>query len=487
MPKHYRPAGKKKEGNVAKYITRTKALRQLQISLQNFRKLCILKGIFPREPKKKVEGNHKTYYHVKDIAFLAHEPILETLRDKRVHEKKVNKALAKKNKPGAERLLTRQPTYKLDKILLERFPKFVDALRELDDCLSMVHLFAALPAVEREHIGVNRIRTCRRLSHEWQAYVSRTHKLRKTFITVKGTYYQAEIQGQKITWLVPHALQQVISDDVDYNVMKTFLEVYELWASIGDDYVTDLEVMRVEMRTRFILSTYEEKNFSKLQTLRHDRNQLVDDYTSDFYMLSSRVVLLESEAQRSLLGFVNCQLYHSISMKYPPILDPRLEALAADLYALTRDFTANSRALEVPTVGSSEPEKAEVGNKSPQDEKTVRTAQLQHQVAMNQPGTLMHLVEEATSEDNDDEETRECKNLFKNSKFFLSREGFRILVRGWWESFLYQGRQAKVFRCKLNAFNEKLQFWNKKVLGMVDMRLREISIAIQALNSKVEA
>jgi len=30
-----------------------------------------------------------------------------------------------------------------------------------------------------------------------------------------------------------------------------------------------------------------------------------------------------------LLGFVNFHLYHSINLKYPPILDPRLEALAA--------------------------------------------------------------------------------------------------------------------------------------------------------------
>lgn len=29
-----------------------------------------------------------------------------------------------------------------------------------------------------------------RLSHEWQAYISRSYKLRKVFISVKGIYYQ---------------------------------------------------------------------------------------------------------------------------------------------------------------------------------------------------------------------------------------------------------------------------------------------------------
>ena len=39
---------------------------------------------------------------------------------------------------------------------------------------------------------------------------------------------QAEVQGQKITWLTPHALQQVLTDDVDFNVMLSFLEFYEV-------------------------------------------------------------------------------------------------------------------------------------------------------------------------------------------------------------------------------------------------------------------
>ncbi|KAF6137952.1 hypothetical protein GIB67_041825, partial [Kingdonia uniflora] len=61
------------------------------------------------------------------------------------------------------------------------------------------------------------------------------------------------------------------------------------------------EVMRGEMMTRFILSTYEDESFAKIQTLHQVRNQFVDDYVGDFYMLSSRVVLSESEAHKLLI------------------------------------------------------------------------------------------------------------------------------------------------------------------------------------------
>ena len=41
-------------------------------------------------------------------------------------------------------------------------------------------------------------------------------------------FVQAEVEGQKITWLTPHALQQVVPDAVDYKIMLTFLEFYEV-------------------------------------------------------------------------------------------------------------------------------------------------------------------------------------------------------------------------------------------------------------------
>ena len=42
-----------------------------------------------------------------------------------------------------------------------------------------------------------------------QAWVVRTAALRRTFVSVKGFYFQADVVGQPVTWLVPHALSQV--------------------------------------------------------------------------------------------------------------------------------------------------------------------------------------------------------------------------------------------------------------------------------------
>lgn len=161
----------------------------------------------------------------------------------------------------------------------------MDALRDMDDALTLVHLFASLPAEGRYGIPADAVEKCRRLALEWQAYCARTGALRKTFISVKGFFYQvggclwlscvcggrgarmlvclcldvcawdghlvllrallgagwslhadtlpptrarpqAEVHGQVVTWLVPHGLAQVLPPDVDYRVMLTFLDFY---------------------------------------------------------------------------------------------------------------------------------------------------------------------------------------------------------------------------------------------------------------------
>ncbi|GAB0489955.1 hypothetical protein MMPV_001182 [Pyropia vietnamensis] len=211
-------------GNAIRFITRSKALSKLQISLRNFRRLCILKGIFPREPKKKVEGPSKTYYLRKDISFLAHEPLLATFRASSAHKKKIRRALAKKQTDVVRALKARRPRYTLEHIVRERYPTFESAIRDLDDALSLIALFASLPA--RPPIRPTVVGTASRLLAEFTHYVSRMGGLRKTFASVKGFYFQATVAGELVTWCVPHRFSQELPTDVDYRVMLTFMELY---------------------------------------------------------------------------------------------------------------------------------------------------------------------------------------------------------------------------------------------------------------------
>ncbi|RHY06171.1 hypothetical protein DYB38_009391 [Aphanomyces astaci] len=214
------------KGIVANYITRSQAIKKLQITLKDFRRLCILKGIYPRDPKKKASGKATTYYYIKDVMHLAHEPILNKFRDMKTFMKKIKKALGRKEISDARRINESKPTYPLDHIVKERYPRFQDALGDLDDALCLVHLFAVMPSVK----GIQSKMTtdCLKLVREWQNYIAASQTLTKVFVSIKGLYYQAEIKGHTITWLVPHTFTPTMDKHVDLRVMLTFLEFYQV-------------------------------------------------------------------------------------------------------------------------------------------------------------------------------------------------------------------------------------------------------------------
>ncbi|KAG6010476.1 mRNA-binding ribosome synthesis protein nop7 [Claviceps maximensis] len=267
---------KKGQAGAAKnYVTRNQAIRKLQISLPDFRQLCIWKGIYPREPrsKKKVSKSataSTTFYYAKDIQYLLHEPLLQKFRDQKVLEKKISKALGRGDVGDAKRLegnasrpdKTGKPRYTLDHVVRERYPTFVDALRDLDDCLSMLFLFANLPSTSS--VPAKMIARCERLCLEFQHYLIVSKSVTKSFLSIKGIYYQARIQGEDILWLVPYKFNQRIVGDVDFRIMGTFVE---------------------------------------------------------FYM--------------TLLGFVNFRLYATVGLKYPPKFDAAKDENAAELGAFT--------------------------------------------------------------------------------------------------------------------------------------------------------
>ena len=284
-------------GQAKNYITRSQAIKKLQISLPDFRKLLIFRGIYPREPanRKKVSKSSTastTFYYTKDIQYLLHEPLLQKFRDQRTLEKKISKALGRGDVSDAKRLeqnaarpeKTGKPRYTLNHIIRERYPTFTDALRDLDDCLSMLFLFANLPSTSA--VPAKMIARCEKLCWEFQHYLIASHSLRKSFLSIKGIYYQANIQGEEVLWLVPYKFNQRVVGDIDFRIMQTFVE---------------------------------------------------------FYM--------------TLLGFVNYRLYTAIGLKYPPKFDATKDDLAGELGAFTLEganFATQDEQPQAITNGSAE-------------------------------------------------------------------------------------------------------------------------------------
>ncbi|KAL4787396.1 Pescadillo N-terminus-domain-containing protein [Aspergillus varians] len=236
-------------GQAKNYITRTQAVRKLQISLPDFRRLCIFKGIYPREPRSKKKASksatqNTTFYYTKDIQYLLHEPLLRKFRDQKTLAKKIARSLGRGEVGDAARLEKHHaPKLTLDHVIKERYPTFIDALRDLDDALSLLFLFANLPS--SDHVPPKTIALCQRVTHEFQHYLITTNSLRKSFLSIKGIYYQATIQGQDIMWLIPYRFVQRVNGDVDYRIMATFVEFYttllgfvnyRLYSSIGLRY-----------------------------------------------------------------------------------------------------------------------------------------------------------------------------------------------------------------------------------------------------------
>ncbi|KAI4123756.1 MAG: hypothetical protein LQ347_006022 [Umbilicaria vellea] len=233
-------------GQAKNFITRTQAVRKLQISLPDFRRLCIFKGIYPREPRNKKKASKSstqstTFYYTKDIQYLLHEPLLNKFREHKALAKKIARSLGRGEVGDAARLEKfGTPKISLDHIIKERYPTFVDALRDLDDALSMLFLFANLPSTST--VPPKTINLCQRLCLEFEHYLITTNSLRKSFLSIKGIYYQATIQGQDILWLVPYKFVQRVTGDVDFRIMGTFVEFYttllgfinfRLYTSIG--------------------------------------------------------------------------------------------------------------------------------------------------------------------------------------------------------------------------------------------------------------
>eukprot|EP01130_Rhizamoeba_saxonica_P002645 TRINITY_DN12407_c0_g1_i1.p1 TRINITY_DN12407_c0_g1~~TRINITY_DN12407_c0_g1_i1.p1 ORF type:complete len:573 (-),score=166.70 TRINITY_DN12407_c0_g1_i1:15-1568(-) len=171
-------------------------------------------------------GKNNTYYYKKDITWLLHDPLIKKFREHKAWKQKVKRAKGKKEIDKLKILQENKPRYNLNHLVKERYPTFIDAIRDLDDALCMISLFSTLPSTVKIHQW--RVEKCQKLLNEFQYYIVKSNSLRKTFISHKGIYYQAEILGEKVTWLAPHKFAQKVSREVDFKVMLSFLEFYEV-------------------------------------------------------------------------------------------------------------------------------------------------------------------------------------------------------------------------------------------------------------------
>lgn len=216
-------------GNAKNFITRTQAVKKLQVSLADFRRLCIFKGIYPREPRNKKKANKGstapvTFYYSKDILYLMHEPVLQKFREHKTFAKKLQKALGRGEVSDAQKLEANRPKYTLEHVIKERYPTFLDALRDIDDPLNMLFLFSNMPATDKVSHKVTK--EAEKLCNQWLAYCAKERCIKKVFVSIKGTYYQATVKGQDIRWLQPFKFPTNIPTDVDFRIMLTFLEFY---------------------------------------------------------------------------------------------------------------------------------------------------------------------------------------------------------------------------------------------------------------------
>jgi pescadillo protein len=59
-------------------------------------------------------------------------------------------------------------------------------------------------------VAVAKVRNCQRLAAEFQHFFIRNGALRKVFLSIKGIYYQADIRGEKVTWMTPWQFSQEV-------------------------------------------------------------------------------------------------------------------------------------------------------------------------------------------------------------------------------------------------------------------------------------
>eukprot|EP00835_Amoeboradix_gromovi_P004427 NODE_344_length_10554_cov_0.516308.p3 type:complete len:485 gc:universal NODE_344_length_10554_cov_0.516308:7944-6490(-) len=203
-------------------LSRNQAVKYLQVSLSEFRMMCILLHISPKLVKQ------QQLFLQKDIKFLNNHPLVPVIRELKILKRKCihyyhkDNAIYENYMEQVNNLILRQ----MPKIIQQNYPKFYNIWYDLDDILSLLYCVKYLPC--NEYIGSKEIQKTEELLDQFELLLKKLKiGITKSFISIKGVYIQFYLQDQPITYVVPLHASQVEDIDVDYKVMTTFHMYYQ--------------------------------------------------------------------------------------------------------------------------------------------------------------------------------------------------------------------------------------------------------------------
>ena len=178
----------------------------------------------------------------------------------------------------AEEHMKDMPRYTLSHVIKERYPSFTDALKDLDDALCLISMFATLPQHQTLELKHKDIEMAKKLYSDWMAYCTVAQCFKKVFFSIKGIYFQVELMGQTVTWVAPYQFNQRLPFEIDYKVINTFSEFYlallrftnfKLFKDIGIQYPLDESKFMLESDGIF-LSTQKVQELQKIASKKFD-------------------------------------------------------------------------------------------------------------------------------------------------------------------------------------------------------------------------
>jgi pescadillo len=135
-------------------------------------------------------------------------------------------------------------------------------------------------------------------------YCSVTKCFTKVFLSLKGIYYQVEIMGVSITWVVPYQFTQKMPFDIDYNVMNTFLDfyktlmkfsLYKLYTDVGLVYPPKRMDLRLKDGSKIDLKVVKEMQAVALEKLYGKEALDKKDISEEFMNTPEYAQMLQKE------------------------------------------------------------------------------------------------------------------------------------------------------------------------------------------------